>query len=219
MLQNPKGKKIQERNDSLFLYLQHSIGYGKWTSDSLIGESQKSNIDARYKKEFAALLWLPFVVSSEDGRFDSLAAVKFLEYGESFVREFPDVEDAIWMEKECLIPLRKILADDKDYMANPLKKKFYTGGLGLEASAIVDEYLAPFVAASIQILRVGVEFFWAFPKENDDFWGIHLNYTLWDSRYLSFCHMRGWGFLLAKVGDRLLALLRIFAFMLRGQKI
>lgn len=162
--------------DELFHYLKNLFILNSNTADSLIAEVQKSAVDEKYKKELPALLNLPFVEMNHEFRnqvddrqyiysetsIDTTAAAKFLDYADAFVNRYPIDDDAVWMKKFLVDPIRKKLDETREFAENPWKDKYYTGGAGFEV-ALFSGFFSGDAGRHLKQVETDLRFYLSFP--------------------------------------------------------
>lgn len=130
------------QQDALSLYLYRDLApFDKSKADSLIAIIDASSIPQKTKDLYASLIYNEITVSSEAylrGNtkivfyqiFDTTAIEAFLNRTESYIAQAPDESDTRFLKEDVYPFVKKIIDQHRDFRKNPLKHKYYSGGLG-----------------------------------------------------------------------------------------
>ena len=128
--------------DYLNNYLYRGLEpFTKDVMDSLNNRVQQSNASDENKGLFAALLYGDQVVSVRVRSFgdrsyvfrvinDTTCAEIFLRNATDFVQKYPNSEHAKYLNDQTIPFVQNYMDKQREFRANPLKYKFYTGGFG-----------------------------------------------------------------------------------------
>lgn len=128
--------------DYLNNYLYRGLEpFTKDVMDSLNNRVQQSNASDENKGLFAALLYGDQVVSVRVLSFgdrsyvfrvinDTTCAEIFLRNATDFVQKYPNSEHAKYLNDQTIPFVQNYMDKQREFRANPLKHKFYTGGFG-----------------------------------------------------------------------------------------
>lgn len=130
------------QKDGLSLYLYRNINsFDKGKADSLIANIDATNIPQKTKDLYASLLYCELILHSETYKrgerkvvffqiYDTTAAEAFLTRTQSYISEAPDVEETRYLKNHVYPFVKKIIDQHREFRINPLKHKYYGGGLG-----------------------------------------------------------------------------------------
>ena len=209
-------------NDALHNYL-----YGKFenftehTADSMVNIVDASDVSTGLKDLYATMIYGELTVGIEvfsirnmpylyRGLRDTVRVDQFLERAHKFVNENPYTEHTDYIKNQIIPMIETILARVREFRENPLKHKYYTGGLGVFAgvwtgffSGDATDHLETkmgssfMLEATIQVKRFSFNGFYSYgfintPKDYDYNWeeseeqtyGLSLGFAAFDSRFL-----------------------------------
>ena len=227
----PEKSMRNNEKDGLNNYLYSKFkDFKKEKADSMVALVDGSDISQESKDLYASMIYAELVIkvrvyNGYSGPVifldvaDTTCADQFLTRAKEFVNRYPNSEHTRYLKGEIIPMVDNIVQQLRDFRKDPLKHKFYTGGLGVfagmwagfmvgEASDHLDtEMGSSFIAeVSLQIRRFSINAFWNYgfinsPRDYEYRWdkyedesvGLTLGFTAFDSRYIKVEPFLGYG--------------------------
>lgn len=220
----PKKENRVYAEDPLHSYLFRNFSpFTKEKADSLIARVNASDIKQQYKDLYAALVYSELVIDIERvnvyGSQYLFSAIKDTTYAENFLtlaKNYTKYDlsagSSYYLKNQTIPFVQKFMDKYRDFRKDPLKHKYYTGGLGIYAmkwvgflSGDAAKYLNDkmgdddlFLEAEIRYKRFSVSGFfsyglvlepnykdvWQDDEDEDESIGLTLGFTVFDSRFL-----------------------------------
>lgn len=130
------------QDDGLALYLYRNLRpFDKSKADSLIAKIDATNIPQKTKDLYASLVYCELVLYSEAYQrgdhkvirlqiYDTTAIEAFLTRTQNYISEAPDVIETRYLKDHIYPFVKKVIDQHREFRVNPLKHKYYGGGLG-----------------------------------------------------------------------------------------
>lgn len=138
-----EGDQRNSVDDGLNNYLYRGLDpFTKNVMDSLNNRVQQSSASDENKALYEALLYGDPVVSVDvvniRGHYflyqvirDTTYAEEFLKHSKEFVQKYPQSEHAKYLKDQTIPFVQKYMDLQREFRKNPLKHKYYTGGVGI----------------------------------------------------------------------------------------
>lgn len=139
-------------DDALNRYLYRNLSpYTKQVADSLYARVEASDISKEYKDLYRTMLYSELVLGIETFNYkggkiafkvvrDTTCAEEFLTYAKDFTAHNSLSEHAFYLKEQVIPPLQKYMDELREFRKNPLKHKYYSGGIGAYWSAAFGGY-------------------------------------------------------------------------------
>ncbi len=206
--------------DPLAVYLYRDLHpFTLQKADSLCARVDSSDVSDEYKELYRLLLYSELAIVKMSDTYlgrpihwtqinDTTCAGMLLDRGKKFVDAYPASPYARVLDEQTLPYVEKVMKPLRDFRVDPLKHKYYTGGLGLfigqwlgfmtgDATDFFDTKMgSSFIGeVSLQIRRLSLNALWAYGLINrevgyrwdaseDELMGLSLGFTAFDSRFL-----------------------------------
>lgn len=216
----PERENRVTEQDPLAVYLYRDLHpFTLQKADSLSARVDSSDVSDEYKELYRLLLYSELaVVWMKNSYFghniywmqvsDTTSAGLLLDCGKKFVNKHPNSPYSRFLDEQTLPYVEKVMKPLRDFRVDPLKHKYYTGGIGLfigqwlgfmtgDATDYFDTKMgSSFIGeVSLQIRRFSFNALWAYglinrevdyqwDESEDELMGLSLGFTAFDSRFL-----------------------------------
>ena len=216
-------------NDALHKYLYDKFDpFTEAKADSMVKLVDASDVSEEIKDLYATMIYGELTIGFDFYKFssrtfiyrsvrDTARADQFLQRANSFVEKNPYTEHTGYLKNSVIPFVDKIVGRLREFRQDPLKHKYYTGGLGVYGgiwtgfmSGEATDYLHTEMGssfnfeASIQYRRFSVNFFmnygliskpagYQWDDSEDELIGLTLGFTAFDSRFLRVEPFIGYG--------------------------
>jgi hypothetical protein len=218
----PEWKRRISAEDPLTKYLYRNLSpFDSTKADSLHARVVPAEIGDEYKDLYRTLLFSELIINRVEGTYygtrfswislyDTTNAEEFLKCARNFVEKYPQSAYTRIFKEQTIPFVEKHMQPLRDFRKDPLKHKYYTGGLGVFAGMWAGFFAGDFtdhfdtemgssliLEASLQFRRISLnayanygfinmpkdyEYRWG--KYEDESLGLTLGFTAYDSRWL-----------------------------------
>ena len=224
-----KDERYYEK-DALHKYLYDKFDpFTEAKADSMVKLVDASDVSDEIKDLYATMIYAELTIGFEFFKFrsntyiyrsvrDTARADQFLQRAKTYVEKNPYTEHSGYLKNSVIPFVEKIVERLREFRKDPLKHKYYTGGIGVYAgvwagfmTGDVTDYLHTEMGssfnfeASVQFRRISINFFWnyglkALPdtlywddESEDESIGLTVGFTAFDSRFLKVEPFIGFG--------------------------
>lgn len=210
----PKEEVRLQVDDPLAVYLHRGLApFTKAKADSLYALVENSDVSEEHKKLYKVMLY------SELMHEDLVSGEAFLAAAKDYVMYHPTSPYSDFLKNRTIPYVERNWQRERDFKEDPLKHKYYTGGLGThiytwrgflsgDASDFLDDKMgdAFMLDVTMRMWRISLNAFLMFglitvPKDGyqwgeseDESYGFTAGFTAFDSRYLRVEPFAGIGF-------------------------
>lgn len=223
-----KDERYYEK-DALHKYLYDKFDpFTEAKADSMVKLVDASDVSDEIKDLYATMIYAELTIGFEFFKFhsntyiyrnvrDTARADQFLQRARTYVEKNPYTEHSGYLKNSVIPFVEKVVGRLREFRKDPLKHKYYTGGLGVYGgiwtgfmSGEATDYLHTEMGSSfnfegsIQFRRFSVNFFYNYgllskpedyewDESEDELIGLSIGFTAFDSRFVKVEPFIGFG--------------------------
>ena len=223
-----KDERYYEK-DALHKYLYDKFDpFTEAKADSMVKLVDASDVSDEIKDLYATMIYAELTIGFEFFKFrsntyiyrsvrDTARADQFLQRAKTYVEKNPYTEHSGYLKNSVIPFVEKIVERLREFRKDPLKHKYYTGGIGVYAgvwagfmTGEATDYLHTEMGSSfnfegsIQFRRFSVNFFYNYgllskpenyewDESEDELIGLSIGFTAFDSRFVKVEPFIGFG--------------------------